>query len=245
LSSHPTPAVVQTYRQAVWSRRAIRPLATFIRTRVPRSYVSRILLACPWLYRLVRYESQLAAEQVALVAGLLSADRAGNVIECGVYRAGTTVFLARQLKQRRLEKKIYALDSFAGFEREIEDEIRRGLVVAEGRAAFTSNSLDYVKRKLAVLDVDDVVKVVPGYFEETLPGIDDRFCLALIDCDLEKSTEFCLHQLWPRIVDGGYVVIDDYAFPGYPGAALASDRFFRNVPYAQRSVEGNFLIVQK
>lgn len=245
MASHPTPAVIRTYRGALWPQRAIRLLAAFVRTRVPRSYVNRILLACPWLYRLVRYESQLAAEQVALVAGLLSVDRAGNVIECGVYRAGTTVFLARELKRRRLEKKIYALDSFAGFEAEIEDEIRRGLVVADGRTAFTANSLDYVKRKLAVLDVDDVIEVVPGYFEETLPRIDDRFCLALIDCDLERSTEFCLHQLWPKIVDGGYVVIDDYAYSGYPGAALASDRFFRTVPYAQRFVEGNFLIVQK
>jgi Macrocin-O-methyltransferase (TylF) len=227
------------------SSRSISALVSFIRTRVPRSYVSRLLLGCPWLYRLVRYESQLAAEQVALIAGLLGGERAGNVIECGVYRAGTTVFLARQIKRLHLKKKIYALDSFAGFEAEIEDEIRRGLVAAEGRTAFTANSVDYVRRKLAVLGVDDVVEVVPGYFEATLPRVEDRFCLALIDCDLEKSTEFCLHQLWPKVVDGGYVVVDDYAYSGYPGAALASDRFFREVPYARRSVEGNFLIVQK
>jgi len=116
---------------------------------------------------------------------------------------------------------------------------------AEGRVAFRANSATYVRRKLDVLGVADRIAVVPGFFEDTLPTIDDRFCLALIDCDLERSITFCLEHLWDRIVDGGYIVVDDYANPGYPGAALAADRFFARVPSRSRVASSNFLVIEK
>ncbi len=224
---------------------AIRSIKDLIKQHVPRSSINRALLALPQLYGALRYESQLSPEQLGILQSIVGENRPGNIIECGVYRAGTTVLLARLLKQRGLAKKIYALDSFSGFAEEIEDDVSRGQVVEEGRAAFTANSVDYVRRKLGVLGVADLIEVVPGYFEDTLPGIQDRFCLALIDCDLEKSVEFCLEHLWERIVDGGWVVVDDYSNPGYPGAAVASDRFFRRVSYRSRMVSNNFLLVQR
>jgi predicted O-methyltransferase YrrM len=204
-----------------------------------------MMLSFPQLYSALRYESQLSPAQLDILRGILIMRRPGNVIECGVYRAGTTVLLARALAEFRLTKRIYALDSFGGFTPEIDEEIDRGLVVEAGRTAFTANSVEYVRKKLAVLGVADAVEVVPGFFEDTLPGIDDQFCLALIDCDLEKSIEFCLEHLWDKMVDGGYVVVDDYANPGYPGAALAADRFFARVPVRRRLASDNFLVVEK
>jgi predicted O-methyltransferase YrrM len=224
---------------------AMRSIKDLIKQHVPRSSINRALLTFPQLYGALRYESQLNPEQLEILQSIVGENRPGNIIECGVYRAGTTVLLARLLKQRRLAKKIYALDSFSGFAEEIEEDVSRGQVVEEGRAAFTANSVDYVQRKLAVLGVADVIEVVPGYFEDTLPGIEDRFCLALIDCDLEKSVEFCLEHLWERIVPGGWMVVDDYSNPGYPGAAVAADRFFHHVSYRSRMVSNNFLLVQR
>jgi len=220
-------------------------LKGFVKRHVPRAHVDRALLTFPQLYPAVRYESQLTSAQLAILRSVLAERRPGNVIECGVYRAGTTVLLAQELKRMGLSKRIYALDSFAGFEREIEDEIERGLVPNAGRSAFTTNSVDYVQRKIRALGVDDVIQVVPGFFEQTLPGIADTFCLALIDCDLEKSTEYCLEYLWARVVDGGAVVVDDYQNPFYPGAAIAADRFFAGRRCRNRFARDNFLVVQK
>jgi predicted O-methyltransferase YrrM len=223
----------------------IRALKGVVKRVVPRSRIDRILLTFPQLYPLVGYESQLRPEQQDILRRILAEDRPGNIIECGVYRAGTTVLMARMLQARGVRKTIYALDSYAGFEPEIEDEIKRGQVVAAGRSAFTINSVDYVSRKMQLLGVADMVRIVPGFFQDTLPGIDDRFCLALIDCDLEKSTEYCLTTLWPKIVDGGYVVVDDYQNPGYPGPPIAADRFFATVPHRSQKAGHNFLVVQK
>jgi predicted O-methyltransferase YrrM len=224
---------------------AVRSLKDIIKSRVPRSSIDQILLAFPMLYPAIRYESQLSPEQLAILTGIVTDPLPGNIIECGVYRAGTTVLLARVLKTRRITRTIYALDSFSGFTGEIDDEVQRGQVIEAGRVAFTANSLAYVRRKIAVLGFEDVIRLVPGYFEETLDTVQDRFCLALIDCDLEQSVEFCLTRLWDRIVDGGWVVVDDYANPGYPGAAIAADRFFRGVSCQRRFARDNFLIIQK
>jgi O-methyltransferase len=220
-------------------------LKGFVKRHVPREHVDRALLTFPQLYPAVRYESQLTSAQLAILRSVLAQRRPGNVIECGVYRAGTTVLLARELKQMGLGKCIYALDSFAGFEPEIDDEIDRGLVPAAGRTAFTTNSLEYVRRKIRALGVDDVIRLVPGFFEQTLPSVADTFCLALVDCDLEKSTTYCLETLWDRMVDGGTIVVDDYQNPFYPGAAIAADRFFAGRRYRHRFARDNFLVVQR
>jgi predicted O-methyltransferase YrrM len=225
----------------------LRRLKSAVKNHVPRSRIDQVLLTFPALYPAVRFESQLTPAQLAHLQAILDEGRPGNIIECGVYRAGTTVLMARHLRRRGLDKVIYALDSYAGFdtEHEVGAEIQRGLLIPEARSAFTSNSVEYVRAKLRKLRVDDLVRVVPGYFQDTLPGIDDRFCLALIDCDLDKSTQYCLEHLWPRVVEGGSVVVDDYMNPGYPGAAVAADRFFADVPHRKRLAADNFLIVQK
>jgi hypothetical protein len=218
-----------------------------LRRFIPQAFMNRLLLAFPGLYSRLRYESQLTPDQVAILERLLSQGLPGDVIECGVYRAGTTVLLARYLKRHRIAKTIYALDSFGGFDvaGELNDDIRRGMVVPVGRTAFTYNSVGYVRAKLERLGVASLVEVVPGYFENTLPRIDAKFCLALVDCDLEKSVEFCLTHLWERIVPGGYLVVDDYANPGYPGARIAADRFADHAMPAERWASHNFLVLKK
>jgi len=73
---------------------------------------------------------------------ILGEDIPGNVIECGVYRGGTTVLMALHLRKNRIAKKIYALDSFTGFKEDgVNDEVQRGLVPDQGRTAFTFTPL--------------------------------------------------------------------------------------------------------
>lgn len=217
-----------------------------VKRRSCQSHVNRLLLTFPQLYALLRYESQLSKDQIAVLHTILGRGISGNVIECGAYRGGTTVFMARYLKKHQMKKKIYVLDSFAGFNVEgIEEEIRRGLVVAQGRSAFTFTSADYVQSKIAKLGLDDLIEIVPGYFEETLQHISDSFSLGLIDCDLEKSTEFCLAMLWEKIVPNGCIVVDDYTNPGYPGARIASDRFLRSITCKHSEVRHGLLIIEK
>ena len=57
------------------------------------------------------------------------------------------------------------------------------------------------------------VKLVPGWFEDTLAGSLDGIgpiAVLRLDNDWYKSTKYCLELLYERVVDRGYIIIDDY-----------------------------------
>ncbi len=90
-----------------------------------------------------------------------------------------------------------------------------------------------------------MVRVVPGYFEDTLAAIPGPFSLALIDCDLDGPVEYCLNVLWDRMSPGGSLIVDDYANSGYPGARVAAERFLKGRTDAVATPEGNFLVLRR
>jgi len=187
-----------------------------------------ILLRFPSLYATerVQYEGSLTPDEVqALIARLeASLGFAGDVIECGCFLCGTTVLMARLLKTRRLPKRIYACDTFAGFD---PHEIRREQEVGDAtrRHSFKETDLQYVRRKLERLDVADQVVLVQGLFQETLGALDGPFCFAFIDCDLHDSMLYAARTVWPRLSPGGSCVFDDYENDEYRGATRAVDAF--------------------
>jgi len=218
------PALAITGRHA-----RARNVRAAIKRLVPSNVLDQALLAAPWLYRtrLVNYETNLDQSRVNVLLNHLKEASAvdGDVIECGTSRGGSAVIMARALRQAGRRKTVFACDSFAGFDRsELAAERDAGLTeVADD--AFTSTSLLYVQRKLAVLGLTDVVKPVAGYFQDTLPQIEGRFCLAFIDCDLRDSVVYCARQLWPRLAPGGQMLFDDYDAAGWQGAARGIHEF--------------------
>ncbi len=57
-----------------------------------------------------------------------------------------------------------------------------------------------------------------GWFNQTLPPFLEKHTAPVsflhVDCDLYSSTKVCLEHLYPKVVDGGFVIIDDYALNG-------------------------------
>ena len=196
---------------------------------LPPGLLDRALLAFPALYRTsaVNYETNLDPNRVQALLGQLRAALAvgGDVVECGTSRGGSAVHMALALRAAAPGRRVYACDSFAGFEPgELAAEREAGLTDA-GDGAFTSTSLSYLERKLAALGLSGVVTPVAGYFENTLPGLAGPFCLAFVDCDLRASVAYCARELWPRIAGGGRIVFDDYEAGGWKGAALGVHDF--------------------
>ncbi len=68
---------------------------------------------------------------------------------------------------------------------------------------------------------------VPGMVEETIPAsAPEKIALLRLDTDWYESTRHELEHLFPRIVDGGVLIIDDYGH--WAGARRAVDEYFRN-----------------
>lgn len=55
-------------------------------------------------------------------------------------------------------------------------------------------------------------RLLPGFFEDSLPGPVDSLALLRVDGDLYTSITTTLERLWPLLRDGGFVVFDDWKF---------------------------------
>lgn len=203
----------------------------------PQRILNNLLLTFPSLYqtKFVQYESYLGTEGIGdLLAKLRSVvTLEGDIIECGSARCGTSVIIANYLRSNGINKKVYALDSFGrGFDlAELKDERQAGLTRA-GNDAFVQTSYRYVTCKIQKLGISDMVIPVKGYFEHTLYGLveSNKICLALIDCDLKKSTTYCAEIIWPKLSKGGAIVFDDYdndLFRTFKGPKIAVDEFVK------------------
>ena len=200
-----------------------------IAKKIPTNLLNKILLSFPFLYRtkFINFESYLEESELNdVLKGIDSVkDLPGNIIECGCARCGTSVILAQYLSSKKIMKKVYALDSFSGFDpQELKKEKQLGLTDATSDE-FTYSSYDYVKKKIRKLGLSHALIPVKGYFQQTLHKIDSNFCMSLIDCDLSESITFTAENIWPRLVGGGLLFFDDYASENYAGVKPAVDKF--------------------
>jgi predicted O-methyltransferase YrrM len=226
-------------------------VARWVKRRIPPQVLNQTLLRFPALYRLrlVNFESNLDAAAVEVLLDELGQtfDLPGDIVECGVSRGGASVLMARCLQRAGVAKRIYACDSFQGFDRaELARERSAGLATSP-EDAFTSTSLAYVQAKLRALGVGDVVVPVPGYFQDTLGELDVKPAFAFVDCDLRDSLVYCAETLWPRLPPGGRMVFDDYLADGWSGARLGIDAFVaeHQDEIASHGLRGSLYCVEK
>lgn len=118
-----------------------------------------------------------------------------------------------QLLQSRLlpDRKLYLFDSFQGFDP----------AAGAGVAMQAAHENTSVAQVLAALPYPEQAIIKPGFFPDSLNGLEERFCLVSLDVDFENTTLEGLHYFWPRLSLGGYLMLHDWGNPGLPGVAKA------------------------
>jgi hypothetical protein len=69
----------------------------------------------------------------------------------------------------------------------------------------------------------DVIDTLPNFLEEN-PGL--KISLLHFDVDLYRPTKFALELLYPLVVSGGVVVLDEYGLIPWQGETKAIDEYF-------------------
>jgi O-methyltransferase len=151
----------------------------------------------------------------ACVAQLVRDGVPGDLLEAGVWRGGSCMVMRAALRAMGEESKtIWAADSYAGFPE--QDFTLAAAVDAEDTCAYRfpliSVGLPVVQRNFERYGLlDDRVRFVPGWFHETLPGLDvGELALLRVDGDLYDSTWAPLDAMYPKLAVGGYCIVDDY-----------------------------------
>ena len=141
----------------------------------------------------------------------------GDVCETGVWRGGAVIFMRAALDVwGDCSRLVWAADSFAGLPRPNSAVYP----VDEGDRHHTIGSLkvplDEVRRNFAKYGLsEDGVRFLTGWFKDTLPRAPiERLALLRMDGDMYESTMDTLCNLYPKVVVGGYVIVDDYGLVG-------------------------------
>lgn len=138
-------------------------------------------------------------------------DIPGAAAELGVYRG----FFARCINALLPERKLYLFDSFEGF--------REDAGASESFQAAHANTA--AEKVLSIMPHSEWVTVKPGFFPESLNGLEEQFCLVSLDVDFQQTTLDGLRYFWPRIARGGYLLLHDWGSPKLPGVAAALRQF--------------------
>lgn len=160
---------------------------------------------------------------------------AGDFVECGVYRGGSSMAAALALKTPR---PLRLFDTFEGMTAPTAADTRPGGQTAasmlEGAGQSDTilcySSLDEVRANMASTGYPaDQITYVKGRVEDTLPsGAPDAIAILRLDTDWYESTRHELACLYPRLSPGGVLIIDDYGH--WTGAKKAVDEYFADAP---------------
>ncbi len=188
-------------------------------------------LFSPWLgyggfkhfYDKARPHTLLSSDRcyVLYILALQALSLRGDVWECGVYKGGTALLLAELIVSTRgARAQLHLFDTFKGMP---ETNKEKDLHQAGG---FSDTSLSAVRK---LVGQERIVHFHEGFIPDTFSGFENaNIAFAHIDVDVYQSLKDCCEFIMPRLIKGGFVVIDDYGFPSCPGARMAVDEFFKN-----------------
>lgn len=152
-------------------------------------------------------------------------DLDGAVVEVGCFRGGTTRVACELLKRSGHPKPYFCVDTFEGFVPEqFQQDLRHGTSAALG-GSFRINSPSFFAQLMEHYgcSVHVVAGDVATVADEKLPN---AISVSLLDVDLEVPVYEGLRRLFPRLVDGGAILVDDCEPDrGFPGARAGYRRF--------------------
>lgn len=163
---------------------------------------------------------------------------AGSIVECGVWRGGSMMAVARTLKRLgREDVDLFCFDTFEGMTQPTEVDVNFAGASASTKFARTrlsdrqSNwcrgSIQEVQQNLGSTEYD-ITKIicVKGMVEDTLPGAaPSTISILRLDTDWYESTRHELLHLFPRLAIGGVLILDDYGH--WEGHRKAVDEYFK------------------
>ncbi|MDQ3720947.1 MAG: TylF/MycF family methyltransferase [Actinomycetota bacterium] len=139
----------------------------------------------------------------------------GDLIETGVWRGGATIFMRGILAAHGVrDRTVWAADSFEGLPRADTEpypaDADGALWHLEHRLAISLEEVQGNFERYGLLD--DQVRFLKGWFKDTLHTVPDpQWAVIRLDGDMYGSTMEALTALYPNLMPGGYVIVDDYS----------------------------------
>lgn len=159
----------------------------------------------------------------------------GAIVECGVFKGASFCHFAqlRALLSCTHSKTLVGFDTFGDFpETKFDPDIpfREHFVQDAGSKSISKERLlSHLEHKECQGNVKlvagDICQTVPKFCEEN-PQF--RISLLNLDVDIYEPSKVILEHLYPRLVPGGVLLLDDYGV--FPGETKAIEDYFSDKP---------------
>lgn len=171
------------------------------------------------------------------VRHVIKHDIQGSFVECGVWKGGSMMAVATVLLNMGCaERELYLFDTFDGMSAPTDKDIDNKSADAREQfeaAKFADRegsdwcyaSLDEVRKNVDSIGYPAFrTHYIKGKVEDTLPSSDTgQIALLRLDTDFYESTKAEFEHLYPRLVSGGILILDDYYT--WQGSKQAADEY--------------------
>jgi O-methyltransferase len=157
---------------------------------------------------------------------MLAANIPGDVAEFGCYLGTTSLFIRRLLDERRESNKrlFYVYDSFEGLpEKTTQDASVAGEQFKAGELAVSKKEF---LQNFRAANLRPPIVCKSWFNQLSEKDVPKQIAFAFLDGDFYESIMDSLKLVWPRMVKGGVVLVDDYGREALPGATRAVHNFF-------------------
>jgi O-methyltransferase len=179
-------------------------------------------------YTMVTHDGLLSTFDIC--SHIVRANIKGAFVEMGCCKGGAAAMMAFAVANQKQTREIHLFDSFKGLpnptSKEYEPWMKAawniskgdadGALIGSGALLAERVEAENVLFKIAGYPADKVFFHV-GWFQDTLPEVKEsigNIALLRLDGDLYDSTIVSLRNLYPQVVSGGFIIIDDYGLKG-------------------------------
>lgn len=165
----------------------------------------------------------------------------GDIVETGVFKGGNLILSKKILDIHSPDSKrtIYGYDTFEGMAKPGENDKD---IFGENPIKFWSKNINQNYNAWCYSSIEEVkknftnetsnnssLKLIKGKVEQTLleqENLPEKISLLRLDTDWYESSKIELEILYPRLVKGGVLIIDDYGH--WEGVKKSVDEYFLN-----------------
>lgn len=146
----------------------------------------------------------------------------GAFVECGVSTGFLASAIMTHVDWNATRRSFYLFDTWTG----LDPRFMSDAELSAGRTAWYENvTFEKVQANFAAFDN---VHLVRGAVPETLATVDiGDVCYLSLDMNCTAPEIAAAEHFWPKMVSGGIMLLDDYAYSGYKEQHVAFNDFAR------------------
>lgn len=151
----------------------------------------------------------------------LTSGQSGEYWECGTFRGEGAIYVKETMVKHDDHRIMRLFDTFSG-------QPASGPYDTHQVGSMAGTSQEVVETLFAP---HSGIHIHQGIMPATFAGLEGAvISVANIDVDNHDAVKACLEFVYPRVLAGGFIVIDDYGCPACPGAKKATDDFLADKP---------------